>query len=126
MIGKLCAAALLSAFIGALLAEYGWRGKRAFGALCALLLCCAVLPGITEIFTAVNGIALSTGTSEVAESALKVVGAGYVFGFASEICTELGEAGIAKCCGVICRVEIFLIVLPYFVELIGAATELIK
>ena len=126
MIGRLFAAALLSAFIGALLSEYGWRGKRAFGALCALMLCCAVLPSITEIFTAVKGLTVSTGISEVAEAALKVVGTGYVFGFASEICTELGETGIAKCCGLICRAEIFLIVLPYFAELIGAATELIK
>lgn len=126
MIGKFFAVALLSAFIGALLSEYGWKGKRAFGALCAILLCCAVLPGMTEIFTAVKGITLSTGISEVAEAALKVVGTGYVFGFAAEICTELGESGIAKCCGVVCRVEIFLIVLPYFIELIGAATELIK
>ncbi len=125
MIGKLCAAALLSAFMGAMLSEYGWKGKRAFSAVCALLLMCAVLPELSRIFGSVSRITEATGLSEVATSALKVVGVGYIFGLTSEVCTELGETGLSRCCSLVCRVEIFLIVLPYFEELIIAATELI-
>ena len=126
MIGRLVAASLLAALMGALLSEYGWRGKRAFSALCALLIICAVIPELSDMLGAVRELVGITGVGEVGAAAVKVVGTGYVFGLTADICTELGEGGVARACGVVCRIEIFLIVLPYFVEIISAATRLLK
>ncbi len=126
MIGRLIAASLLAALMGALLSEYGWRGKRAFSALCVLLIICATLPELSEMLGAVKELVSTTGAGEVGAAAVKVIGTGYVFGLTSDICTELGENGVARACGIACRIEIFLIVLPYFIEIIGAATRLLK
>ena len=126
MTGRLIASALLAALMGALLSEYGWRGKKAFSALCALLLICAVIPEAAKMMGAVGKIVDATEVGEVGAAAVKVIGTGYVFGITSDICTELGEGGVARACGVVCRIEIFLIVLPYFLEILDAAVGLLK
>ena len=125
MIGRLCAAALLCAVMGALLSEYGWKGKRAFSALCVLLVLSAALPELAEIFDRTDSLITVTGISEVSVTALKIIGAGYAFGLVGDLCSELGETGIARCCAAVGRVEIFLLVLPYFEELILSAVRLI-
>ena len=61
-----------------------------------------------------------------AECALKIVGAGYLFGICSDIAAELGEPLVSKGLLTVGRVEILLIAMPYFVGAVQLGAELVK
>ena len=54
------------------------------------------------------------------------MGLGYVFGFTSEICSELGEGVIASAVTAAGRVQIFLVAYPYFEKIIKLGVELLE
>lgn len=126
MIPKICAVGLLVALVGALLSECGWRGKKMFGVLCATVLLAGLGESVSLLFGGVTVLSESAGISEVASAALKVVGAGYVFGFSADVARELGESSVASALTLAGRVEILLLVFPYFQKIISLGVELIK
>lgn len=126
MIFKICAAGLLCAALGMLLSEMGWRGKRVFTAVCAAVLLSALSEGVSSLFGKVMSVSEAAGISEVAKSAVKIIGVGYIFGVSSDICTELGENTLAGTLTMAGRVEILLIVLPYFIKILSFGLELIE
>ena len=106
--------------------ELGFKGKRMFGAFCAVLLLSFAAEGFGKIVSELSLLAEGTGISNVARDAVKLVGAGYVFGVGSDIADELGEGGAARALSVVGRVEIALLILPYFAEILKTGTGLIK
>ena len=60
-----------------------------------------------------------------AKTALKIVGIGYLSGISSDVCKELGESGVAKCIGVLAKLELACIVTPLICEILKTAEELI-
>lgn len=126
MIWRVALSALVMVFVAALLSELGYHAKRIFTSLCVTLLFISVIDGMGEIFKTVLGFAEGAGVSELAKCAVKVVGVGYVFGFVSDIAEELGEKGISTGVGMVGRVEIFVLVFPYFKEIINTAVDLLK
>lgn len=126
MIPRVCALALLAAIFGAMLQEFGFRSKRLFITFCLLLLLSAASEPLNKIFEGISSLSALAGVSEAAKCALKAVGLGYVFGITSDICRELGETGIASAVTVVGRLEIFLVVFPYFEETVKLGVELLK
>lgn len=126
MTWRIALSALVMVFVGALLSEMGFRGKRVFGALCITLLLVSLLEGMGQIFSDIAGFAEGAGVADMAKCALKIVGASYVFGFVSEVAEELGEKGISSAVTTVGRVEIFALVFPYFKEIINAGIDLLK
>ena len=122
---RICLAALLSAVVGVLLSELGFKGKRVFSAVAIVALVSLIGTGIKSLISDVMGISSNVGIEESAAVALKVLGCGYVFGICSELCTELGEAGVGRALSLAGRVEILLLVMPYFVKTISLGMELI-
>ena len=122
---RICLAALLSAVVGVLLSELGFKGKRVFSAVAIVALVSLIGSGIKSLISDVMGISSNVGIEESAAVALKVLGCGYVFGICSELCTELGEAGVGRALSLAGRVEILLLVMPYFVKTISLGLELI-
>ena len=122
---RICLAALLSAVVGVLLSELGFKGKRVFSAVAIVALVSLIGSGIKSLISDVMGISSNVGIEESAAVALKVLGCGYVFGICSELCTELGEAGVGRAISLAGRVEILLLVMPYFVKTISLGMELI-
>ena len=122
---RICLAALLSAVVGVLLSELGFKGKRVFSAVAIVALVSLIGSGIKSLISDVMGISSNVGIEESAAVALKVLGCGYVFGICSELCTELGEAGVGRALSLAGRVEILLLVMPYFVKTISLGMELI-
>jgi hypothetical protein len=51
---------------------------------------------------------------------LKIVGVGYLSGIASDLCTDLGEGGLARGATVLGRLEIAVICLPFLEKIIGS------
>lgn len=126
MIPKICALGLLLTFVAVLLSEFGYKNKRLFSVLAVILLL-SILGG--EISSAMSGmleISQITGITDTAKCAFKIIGIGYVFGIASDIAKELSEPAIANAVTVGGRIEILLIAMPYFAEIVKLGVELIK
>ena len=126
MIPKICAIGLISALLAALLGEMGFKNKKLLSLFAILLLLGTMNDGIAVIVGKILPLADSVGISEACKCALKAVGLGYLFGFTSDVCAELGEMGVSKAVSVVGRVEIILVVLPYFEKTIELGTKLLK
>ena len=125
MIPKIAAFAIFSAIIFSLLDSVGFKSKGLFATLCALMIFSALGESLAEIFGSVISVAERTGISEAASCILKAIGLGYVFGITSDICTSLGETGIARAVTAVGRVQIFAVAYPYFEKMIALGTELL-
>lgn len=126
MIFKILGAGLLLAFTSYVLSELGFRGKRALSVFGLILLLSAVGEGIARLAVPTLGLCDASGITEAAECALKIVGAGYLFGICSDIAAELGEPLVSKGLLTVGRVEILLIAMPYFVGAVQLGAELVK
>ena len=123
---RICFVGILVSALAALLSELGFRQKRLLVTLSLVILLSMLADGIGRLFSSVLSITDSAGISDAAKCAAKAVGLGYVFGFTGEICEELGERGIANAVAIGARVEIFLLVLPYFEKTVRLGVELLK
>ena len=123
---KAALAALASAALAFILSSYGYRDKRLFSTLAATALLSFGLFLFSGAKDAILSLARLTGLGELATTALKTVGVGYVFGIASDVSRELGEGGIASALTVVGRIEIFVTVLPYIVRVVELGVDAIK
>lgn len=117
MMWRIAAGGVLSGVVGVILSELGFKGKRIFTAVCFTLLISIALSGAGDMLGSILGFAEGAGVGRIAKVAVKVVGVGYVFGFTSDICEELGERGVASALSAAARIEILLLVFPYFMEI---------
>ena len=123
---RLCFVGLLVAVLAALLSELGFKQKRLLVTLSLVIMLSMLAEGIGRIFSTALSLADSSGITDAAKCAAKAVGLGYVFGFTGEVCEELGEKGIASAVAIGARIEIFLLVLPYFEKTVRLGVELLK
>ena len=126
MIPRVCALALLSAMLYAVLDSVGFKSRGLYATLCSLIALSLFGNSLTELFGSLSGIADRTGISEAASCALRAVGLGYVYGFTSDICASLGEGAIASAVTLVGKAQIFLVALPYFEKIITLGIELLK
>ena len=117
--------ALLLVATAYLLRSFGWRGTPVFVAVAMI----AIISESGEKLADILGFAQSLGSyadvSETVGAGLKILGCGYLFGICADVCRELGEGGIAKAVEIAGRLEIMLLVLPFFKEIINIGVELI-
>ncbi len=125
MILKLIGAALLLTVTAFLLRQLGWGGAPVFAAVCVTLLIAETADSLVGIFNSVAVLGELGSVSEPLGAAVKALGAGYLFGISADVCRELGESGIAKAVEVVGRVEIIVIVIPYFQQIIKVGVDLI-
>jgi len=123
---KLAGSALIMLFCLALLSEVGFKGKRAVSLICIAVLFAAVAKDIDKLAYAFLGFSGDAGIGEISSSAAKVIGTGYLFGICSDMAAELGESGVSKALLTVGKIEILLIVLPYFTDILNLGTRLIK
>lgn len=126
MIPKICLFALVSGLLLALLDRMGFKSKGLFAALCAVIMFISLSEELSTGLSGILSLAERAGITEGAKCALKAVGLGYVFGFTSEICSELGEGVIASAVTAAGRVQIFLVAYPYFEKIIKLGVELLE
>ncbi len=125
MIFKACAFALIGAFVAVLLRELGFRGVGAYSALCGILVFSLAADGMAMLADEVKSLAGAAELSEIGKSALKIIGVGYIFGICSDICQDLGERAVASALNIVGKIEIFLIVLPYFKKILDYGIRLL-
>ena len=115
---RYCAAALAVAIFGFMLRSLGWSGAKIFSAIGAASI---IMMGVTVMGTLterLGGFFAQKGLGGVMESVLKIVGVGYVFGICSDMCSELGEGGVASALTLVGRGSILLAVMPTLFEII--------
>lgn len=115
---RYCAAALAVAIFGFMLRSLGWSGAKIFSAIGAASI---IMMGVTVMGTLTERLGwvfAQKGLGGVMESVLKIVGVGYVFGICSDMCSELGEGGVASALTVVGRGSILLAVMPTLFEII--------
>ena len=125
MISKMLGVALVSAILSALLDGLGFKSRRLFSTLSAIVVMVGFVGSVSELLESVTKIAEGTGIGDAADKAVRAVGLGYVFGFTSDICNSLGESTLASLVTAVGRVEIFLLALPYFVKTVEMGMELL-
>ena len=126
MIPKICALAILSVILYAALDILGFKSKKLFLLLCALMILSALGDSFASLLGNMQSIAERTGISEAASCALKAVGLGYIFGFTADICSSLGERIISEAVTAVGRIQIFLVAYPYFKKTVALGIELLK
>ena len=125
MIPKICVFALVAALLCALLDGLGFKGKGLFALLCVLLMLISFVATANDAFGGIISLADRAGITDAASCVLRVIGLGYVFGFTSEICSSLGEGGLAFAVTTVGRVQIFLVAYPYLEKTIQLGMELL-
>ena len=126
MIPKICAVGIILAFVGFLLSEMGFKGKKALGALSLVLMLICFAKETDTVLSESLSLFSRAGLGDTAGRALKVVGLGYVFGISTDVCEELGETGVSKALVLIGRVQIIGITLPYVKQILELGIDLIK
>ncbi len=122
---KICLGALVIAVCAFLLRELGWRGVPAFSVLSLAVFMGFASDGLSKLLSELTGLSETANISFAAKEIFKIMGASYIFGICSDICSELGEKNLASALSVAGRVEILLIVMPYFLEIVRYAAELV-
>ena len=126
MMQRVCATVLLVALIGAIMSELGFKSKKLFSILSFLLILIALSDSLFSLIARAFRLAELAGISEAAKCALKAVGAGYTFGFVDSVLKELGESTLSTAVAIACRIDIFLIVLPYFEKTVELGVGLLQ
>ena len=108
-----------------LLRSFGWKGAPVFVAICIVVLISESADAIFEILKFTQSLGNNTDIEKPISAALKILSCGYLFGICADICRELGEGGIAKAVEVTGRVEIIVLVLPFFKKIIDIGIGLV-
>ena len=123
---RFCAVGLLTAVTGLLISECGRGLRKPILAVGAVVILTAVLERVGALCSELLSLASVAGVTEICTAALKVVGLGYVFGICSELCRELDAPLVATSLTLGGRVEIILVVMPYFVKTVSLGVEMLK
>ena len=126
MILKACAMGIIFAFLGFLLSELGFGGKKIFTVLSIVFILSFLASSLSGIVGEVGTLAELGGVGEAAKCSLKILFLGYVFGISSDVCAELGENGVANALSLVGRGEIILLVMPYVRDVVNLGVGLIK
>ncbi len=109
-----------------LLKQLGFSGTPAvicIGIVGIISLGTSGLPALGE---SLDGLFAVTEGAEYAKRAVKIIGIGYLTGVCADICECLGEAGVARAALMAGRLEILVIALPHFLEIIELGLGLVS
>ena len=116
--------ALIAVLLCFILKESGFRGARLFSTVAAVMLFSYAAGAIGRLTDEIRSLGVLSGAGEGVECMLRLVGVGYSFGFAADICNEMGESGIGRALTLCGRGELVAVGLPYLVRLFKLVCEL--
>ena len=123
---RIVAIALLSAFLILVLKEMGFKGARLVSAVATVTVLFYAMQSVKELFSGIEEAARIGGVTDVSKNIMKIIGIGYIYGIASDICNDLGENGVASALKVAGRVEILLVCIPFVTRIIGTAADMLS
>ncbi len=119
------ALAMLFAVSALLLKAFSWRGAPVFCAIAAIFLLSYIMRDVSSLVSSVISLTSDAGIDRAVSAAIKILGMGYLFGISEDAVRELGEPGIAKTLELAGRIEIMLVILPFFEEILNVGVELL-
>ena len=118
--------AVIAGFCALLLREAGFHGAKLASSVALIGIMGLALSLTAKLFLSL-GIDKLDGDAEWAvKMFIKLIGVGYVFGVGSDVCREMGEGGIASALLTVGRVEVLLICLPAFREILELGISYLK
>lgn len=84
-----------------------------------------ILSAVTPLIELIRSLSETNGSSEFAEILFKALGIAVLTQFASQICRECGETGIASGVELIGTVELLLLSLPFINQILTTVQELL-
>ncbi len=116
--------AVVCAVCGYILDTLGFRGTRVYLAFVSALLLIVTLGAASPLISELMSFSRGELTADIGASALRVLGIGYIGGFFSEFCTQLGAKGAADGLTLFARVQMLGVVMPHFLDILRSAGEL--
>jgi hypothetical protein len=113
---------LVCAFI---LKSLSYKGAPVFSGICILIILTRAFSSLSGIIPELLSLADSIKSLEIIKLSMKILAVGYLFGICADLCREMGENGIAKALDLSSRVEIIIMLLPYFAEIIRLGGEVL-
>ena len=118
--------AVISAVCGFLLEQLGFGGTRLYLSFVSVILMLVCIRAAAPIISGIMGFSPSGTAADVGAAALRVLGIGYVGGFFSDFCAQLGAKSASDGLLLFTRIQILAVVMPYFLDLLGSFGELIQ
>ena len=122
---KVCILILLVAILSLLLKSFGFKGAPVFLAavLCAAVACFGDV--LSESVSLLGYFAEAGNITKYSEACIKVIGIGYLSGISQDTCREIGEIGAAKCIGIVTKLELIALSVPFVKEIFDSALLLV-
>ena len=121
---ELIAVGFIIASAAYILNAMGFAGTRAFLAFGSAVMLVFILGRVGEVIAPLLPI-MDSPVGELADSAVRIVGIGYIGGFFSDVCLELGARGASDAISLLIRIEIAAVVVPYLMDILSMARELL-
>lgn len=121
---KLCALAVLSAVCCMVLKKFDGAIANSISIVCIVALAAFAVGAIWNIADFVKKVSAESAVSPYLPYIWKSVGVMFITEYGAEICEEAGEGTLAKALCIAGRVEITLISLPLFSELLQLALSM--
>ena len=123
---KICGGALIAAGCAFLLKESS-KGASVSAAMIGLtVLMGTVLTGIISVISPLKELMNESGLSEYMSVMLKGLGIGITVKLTTDICSDMGENGIADCVELAGRTEILILCMPILMRILGSFKELLS
>lgn len=126
MMLKISAIAILTVFLGVVLDFLGFKSRKLLSILATVAILSFLGGEIGGIIKGIVSMSEIYGIGEHSLAVLKIIGIGYVFGISADICTELSEPMLAKVLTLAGRIEMFVVVLPYFEKTVQMGAEMLQ
>jgi len=120
---RIAAYVLITLFLGILLKELGFRGSSLVMLLGTVCLVGISVVSLGEVLSLLPDV--GSDGRVYAETMLKIVGAGYVFGICSDVCSQLGQASLSNAVILCGRVEIVALSAPFIKRIIEEGAKLL-
>lgn len=118
--------AVISAVCGYLLDRLGFGGTRLYFSFVSVVMMLACVRAAAPLISGIMDFSPSGLAADVGTAALRVLGIGYVGGFFSDFCAQLGAKGASDGLLLFTRIQILSVVMPYFIDLLGSFGELMQ
>ena len=118
--------AVISAASAYVLDALGFGGTKLFIAFASVLILIGSLDGMYGIFEQLSQLSVPSIGKRITADALRVLGIGYVGGFFSDFCIQLGAKGVSDGLLIYTRVQMMAVIMPYLSDVLAVAGELFK
>ena len=123
-IGAFLGLVLVFATASLILKNFGWKGAPVFSCVCIVGAFSVLSDAFLGIKQSLEEIATISDIGEYAKAVLKIMGIGYLYTIGSELCCELGESGLSRAVATAGRLEIIIVALPFFSEILDTVKQL--